>query len=219
MNKPHVRKIKEGLRKHAKKLLMGTFIFATSPEAIVSKKILTDTSGAGAQISLLKFGIRSGRSLFIREAQHRNQGRAGAVERDAEARGGGRPRRPGGRRAPAEVLRADRDRARGRPDEISRMFVTLASTGPISPSLIAVMDRESLANRFGLAVAKDSARVQQSASTAMPPDVPVPLLAPRSGAIPRPGSPSLDPASVKSIADATGFAGLRLDLTASGTFR
>ena len=47
------------------------------------------------------------------------------------------------------ILEGDRD-------EISRMFVTMASTKPISPSLIAVMDREQFANRVGLAVAQRS---------------------------------------------------------------
>jgi DNA-sulfur modification-associated len=155
VNKPHVRKIKDGLRKHANKLLLGTFIFATSPASIVSKKVLSDTSGSGAPISILKFGIRSGHSLFILDAQHRNQALQELWEEtiQAAAHGDLTAQEIAGllRQSSVPILIVLEDDR----DEISRMFVTLASTRPISPSLIAVMDRESFANRLGLAVAKN----------------------------------------------------------------
>ncbi|WP_432548408.1 DNA sulfur modification protein DndB [Kineococcus sp. SYSU DK004] len=155
VNKPHVRKIKDGLHKHADKLLMGTFIFATSPDAIVTKKVLGDSGGSGADIKLVTFGIRSGHSLFILDAQHRNEALGELWNETLKAVKQGD--------LEAEQVAAYLKKSsvpilivlENNRDEISRMFVTLASTKPISPSLIAVMDRESLANRLGLAVAKE----------------------------------------------------------------
>lgn len=158
INKAHVRKIKEGLKRHADKLLLGTFIFATAKDAIVLKRVLAEPNDASeAQISLIEFGIKTGHSLFILDAQHRDLAlrelwdetrtlvRQGDVSAQEVATLLGKSSVP-----IQIVLESNRD-------EISRMFVTLASTKPIPPSLIAVMDRESFANRLGLEVARKSA--------------------------------------------------------------
>jgi hypothetical protein len=158
----HVKKIKEGLRKHATKLVLGTFILAVDPDG-VTLETLSETTGEGnARIRIVRYGIRSGRKLFILDAQHRNRALQELWDETIEAV------RSGDIAAGevAQLLRQssvpvliilENDR-----DQISRMFVTLASTKPISPSLIAVMDRESLANRFGLAVAKNTKLLGQS---------------------------------------------------------
>lgn len=162
ISKVHVKKIKEGLRKHAKKLLLGTFILAVHPKSVVLDE-LSRTSGDGAaEIAIVRYGIRSGRRLFILDAQHRNSALQELWEETIEA-----VRR---RDLTAEEVARLMQRSsvpilivlEGDRDEISRMFVTLASTKAISPSLIAVMDRESLPNRFGLAVAKKSKLLGQT---------------------------------------------------------
>jgi hypothetical protein len=149
----HVKKIREGLRKYAHKLLLGTFIFAVDPTKIDIKTISSVANGE-ALMEMVEFLLRSGGSVFMIDAQHRNQalrelwdetlqlvasGDLSAEEVVALLRQSSVP--------VLMVLEADRD-------EISRMFVTLASTKAISPSLITVMNRASVPNRLAIEVAR-----------------------------------------------------------------
>ena len=162
ISKAHVKKIKDGLHKHADKLLVGDFILAIDPEGVVMETISETKENGSAQIGIVRYGIRSGRHLFILDAQHRNLSLHDLWNEVLEAV-------RNGDLTAEEVARLLRQSSvpvlivlESNRDEISRMFVTLASTKPISPSLIAVMDRESLANRFGLAVAKESRLLGQT---------------------------------------------------------
>jgi hypothetical protein len=150
----HVKKIAEGLEKHANKLLTGAFTFALDPQGVEIEQIRKIP--ASSELHLSKFAVRSGYQIFILDAQHRNRAVRQLWEETIEAV------RQGGMEAKEVqqllkrssiptliILEGDRD-------EISRMFVTMASTKPISPSLIAVMDREQFANRVGLEVAQKS---------------------------------------------------------------
>jgi len=148
----HVRKIKEGLRRHADKLLVGTFILAIDPQGVRIDEVL----GTMGDFDIVKFGIKYGYPLSILDAQHRDAAIRQlwkdtmqlVEEGDAEAEEVSRLLQ---RSAIPVLIVLENSR-----DEISRMFVSLASTRPISPSLVSVMDRESFANRLGLAVAKSA---------------------------------------------------------------
>ncbi|WP_416564029.1 DNA sulfur modification protein DndB [Nocardia testacea] len=146
----HVKKIKKGLRKHANKLLTGTFTLAVHADGVDVEKL----ASVGDGIDIVKFSVLSGYQIVIVDAQHRNLALRELWDETMEAV------RQGALDADeiAEILRASAVPVlillEGEKDEISRMFVTMASTKPISPSLIAVMDREQLANRIGLEVAK-----------------------------------------------------------------
>ncbi len=158
----HVKKIKEGLRRHANKLLLGTFILAIDPQGV---KVETVRGTMGDSIDIIKFTIKYGHPLSILDAQHRSaairqlwQDTMDAVqEGDVEAEEVARLLQ---RSAIPVLIVLENSR-----DEISRMFVSLASTRPISASLVSVMDIESFANRLGLAVAK-SAKLLAAANRA-----------------------------------------------------
>jgi hypothetical protein len=156
-NAKHIERIKAGLKRHAQKLLLGSFIFAVDPgteEApSFGTEVLQSIEFNGGSYDIVRFWIYATTKFFILDAQHRNRALrelwdevALAVQR--------------GDIAAAEIADLLGQSCvpvlvvfEGDPDEISRMFVTMASTRPIPPSLIAVMDTEALPNRFGKAVA------------------------------------------------------------------
>ncbi|WP_159080735.1 DNA sulfur modification protein DndB [Nocardia suismassiliense] len=146
----HVKKIKKGLRKHANKLLTGTFTLAIAKEGVDVELLAPISDG----IDIVKFSVLAGHRVVIVDAQHRNLAVRELWDETMDAV------RQGvlGADEIAEFLRASAIPVlillEGDKDEISRMFVTMASTKPISPSLIAVMDREQFANRIGLEVAR-----------------------------------------------------------------
>lgn len=150
----HVKKIVDGLSNHADKFLTGAFTFAIDPSGVEITP-LRPLPGNAEQY-LTRFSVRSGHQIFILDAQHRNEAVRQLWNETIEAVRQGKLEA----REVQQLLRRSSIPAlivlEGDRDEISRMFVTMASTKPISPSLIAVMDREQFANRVGLEVAKRS---------------------------------------------------------------
>jgi len=154
MSEPHVKRIKAGLEKHASKFVTGSFTLAISPKGVdLDEKVKISSD---APVSISKFAIKPGHEIFIIDAQHRDKAVrdlwkdiSELVRNDDES-----AKEVMGLLAqtsiPVLILLED-DR-----DEISRLFVTAASTRPIPASLIAVMDREQFANRVGLKVAQDA---------------------------------------------------------------
>jgi hypothetical protein len=150
----HVKKIIDGLRKHSDKFLTGAFTFAIDPKGVSIERLYEIPSSA--ELYLSKFSLLSGHQISILDAQHRNKAVGQLWDETIEAV----------RRGELEARTVQEQLQRssipalivleGDRDEISRMFVTMASTKPISPSLITVMDREQFANRVGLAVAQHS---------------------------------------------------------------
>ncbi|OBG58892.1 MULTISPECIES: DNA sulfur modification protein DndB [unclassified Mycobacterium] len=150
ISETHVKKIKDGLRRHADKLLTGTFILAIDPDGMDIDPITSVTD----DIDIVQWSILSGYPLWVLDAQHRNDAVRRLWKETFEAV-------EEGDMDAEEVARLLKKSAipvlivlEGRRNEIARMFVNMASTRPISPSLVSVMDRESFANRLGLEVAR-----------------------------------------------------------------
>lgn len=152
MSEDHVKKIKKGLKRHDKKLVTGCFTLAIDPKGVKidDKRVSLDNE---AHLNITKAHIRPGYRTYIVDAQHREKAVRDLWNETLEAV------RQGELEAEEleSLLRTSSIPVlflfEGNKDEISRLFVTMASTRPISASLIAVMDREQFANRIGLEIA------------------------------------------------------------------
>lgn len=132
--------------------MTGTLTLAITPDGVRLKRVadISDYSW------LVQMSVLSGHSIFILDGQHRSQALRDLWKEVIDAVGRGEMEAEEvaqllGRSSVPVMLILEADK-----NEISRMFVTMASTKAISPSLIAVMDREQFANRVGLEVAQQS---------------------------------------------------------------
>jgi hypothetical protein len=151
---PWVEQIKQGISENADRMLLGAFIFAVDPDGVVISKRWPNPEANEGPMDVQVVGIRSGYRLFILDAQHRTR----AVQKLwAETIAAVR----NGDLAAADVSRLLRRSSvpvvivlEADPAQISRMFVTMASTRPIPTALVVAMDSQRPVNRLGLAVAK-----------------------------------------------------------------
>lgn len=153
MSEDHVKRIKRGLRRHAAKLVTGCFVLAIDPGGVHFDEKRVPLDGA-AHLNFTKAHLRPGFRTWIVDAQHREKAVRELWQETIAAAAAGQL----GAEELASLLRVSSVPVlfllEGDRDEISRIFVTMASTRPISPSLIAVMDREQFSNRLGLEVAR-----------------------------------------------------------------
>lgn len=157
----HVERIRKGIRRRPDKLLLGSFVLAVDPGTRSRPNVFIDVIEEipfnGGSYELIEFTLYTNTKLDILDAQHRIRALREEWEATLADADDGDPEAAHRAQLLAQsavpviiVFESDRD-------EISRMFVNMASTKPIPPSLVAVMDTETLPNRFGKAV---SVRVQ-----------------------------------------------------------
>lgn len=148
--------IKKGIRQNADRLLLGTFIFAVSPDGVSCEKGWPEPESGEPLLDVDRWGLRSGHKLFILDAQHRSRAlqrlweetvtavAAGGISSDEVSELLKRSSVP-----IVVVLETDER-------QIRRMFVTMASTRPIPTALVVAMDEFRPVNRLGIMVAERS---------------------------------------------------------------
>lgn len=152
----HVETIKKGLKQNANRLLLGTFVLATSPDAIATEKGWPEPDEGGLPLDVVKFGLKSGYKLDLLDAQHRSEALKRLWREAMElVTGGWLPVDEVGtllqRSSVPVIILLERD-----PRQIRRMFVTMASTRPIPQSLVVAMDEFRPVNILGIRVAEQS---------------------------------------------------------------
>lgn len=153
VTRTHVAKIQRGIIEGVRKLMVGTAILAIDPEYVVFRPLRTLTLNPPQ--TLVEVRILHGGAAWIVDFQHRDEALKGAVKelegRIAQGEDGDVvARRELIRQSSVPVLvlqEAD-------PKEITRMFVNMAQTKPIPPSLIAVMDQAQVSHEIAVEVAK-----------------------------------------------------------------
>ncbi|MGA5627852.1 DNA sulfur modification protein DndB [Streptomyces cellulosae] len=151
----HIKKIAEGIRTSDRPYL-GTLVIGMDPdpEFVDIEEIQELATG----VTLVKIAVYEGAPVtWSVDGQHRgiSLGRVWEMVRDATE-------------GDALVVREHIEQSavemtlllEGDPDILSTLFIKMASTKPISPSLIAVMDKGSAQNRLGQYVIKNAALCQ-----------------------------------------------------------
>lgn len=149
----HVDRIKDSMISNASHLMLGAAILAVDPEAIQVEGEWPKAE-EGKFVDTRVFGLKAGFDMFTIDFQHRKE----ALVRlyDEIVRGvaeGALPidevRRLFNKSSIPVIIALEKN-----PAMITHMFVTLAQSKPINPSLVVVMDRFDPANQLGLAVAR-----------------------------------------------------------------
>ncbi len=149
----HVKQIQRGILANVQRLMVGTAILAVDPDYCVFKTVTQITTNPPQR--LVEARILHGGDLHIIDFQHRDEGYRGAIKEldDALARGANGDiawKRGLIRQSSIPMLIVlERD-----PIEIMRMFVNLARTKPIPPSLTAVMDQGQVNHEIAVEIAK-----------------------------------------------------------------
>jgi hypothetical protein len=146
----HVKKIAAGIRDMSPRPYLGTLTIALDPEYVEIETV----EQLGENVWLSVVTVREGApNPWIEDGQHRilSLGRVWSDVADATD-GDDAAVRDYLERSSVEVTLLLEDN----PDILSTIFVKMASTKPISPSLIAVMDKENMQNRLGQFVIRNS---------------------------------------------------------------
>lgn len=149
----HVDRIKDSMIANAAHLMLGAAILAVDPNAIQVEGPWPKAE-EGKFVDTRVFGLKAGYDMFTIDFQHRKEALVKLY--DEIVRGvaeGALPldevRRLFNKSSIPVIIALEKN-----PAMITHMFVTLAQSKPINPSLVVVMDRFDPANQLGLAVAR-----------------------------------------------------------------
>jgi hypothetical protein len=170
VTKAHVNEIMRGISDHADKLLIGTLILSIAPEHVEFRTVRPIT--ATPPFSLVEIRVKQvpGAMAHIMDGQNRIEAlRKLTRELDKKIEADPTDMESVRKRdllrntsVPVIVVRE------GDPDEVHRMFVTLARTKPIPASLIAAMDMSSVAHKIAIDTAKRVDMLKGPAPTSEP---------------------------------------------------
>jgi hypothetical protein len=149
----HVERIKESMIANAEHLMLGAAILAVDPDAIQVEGEWPKAE-EGKFVDTRVFGLKAGYDMFTIDFQHRKEALVRLYEEIVRGVAQGaldndEVRRLFNKSSIPVIIALEKNPAR-----ITHMFVNLAQSKPISPSLVVVMDRFDTANQLGLAVAK-----------------------------------------------------------------
>lgn len=150
-----VKAIAEGIRTSARPYL-GTLVVGMDPDSEFVEIEVIEELMAG--VSLVKVTVREGAPpIWSVDGQHREFAldRVWALVKDADEGDALVVRRYIEQSATEMTMLLEGD-----PDILSTLFIKMASTKPIDPSLVAVMDKTNVQNRLGQYVIKNSALCQ-----------------------------------------------------------